>query len=102
MNTEADLRLLSERATDFVQKLTGTRMAFLFLINTPKDMTREWLREQVLQRITLVLTSRREEMREFEGIMTECKARYGAQVDEWIEQNVALIAEIKMGAGDEA
>lgn len=99
MSVEGNIKVLEMKLASFIQTLIGTRP--FITLSSRRETIRERLRNHALKVLALTLASHHAEHRPHNEVLAECQVRYGAQVDEWVEQNLDLIAEIKMEAGDQ-
>jgi hypothetical protein len=91
--------LLGMNVRSFVERTIGHRSGPFFI--EPKKLSREWLRDRILNLISLATFTVPTEIRDQDAVFVECVSRYGTAVGKFIEENLDLIAEIKMGVDAE-
>jgi len=79
----------------FVERLIGTRCPTLHI--KPDLLGREWLRQRIFDLISMAIFTLPKEPRSHDEVFNECVSRYDTVVGKFIDENLDLIAEIKMG-----
>lgn len=86
--------ILRKKAQAFIEKLIDHPPGYLY-INT-QTISRQALRGRMIHLIAKMLSWQSGEAQVREKTTSECVARYGPAIDAFIEENVDLIAEIRM------
>lgn len=87
--------LLAQKVREFIGRLTGSPKINPIFIHAER-LSREWLRDRMIRMVATVFYSKPTETAPLTQIQDEVKQKYSGAVDKFVEEQLDLIAEIRL------